>query len=282
MSDQIFELETFARNGFTVRHAYVDITGDLIAGILLGQIVYWYLPNEQGKSKLKVKKNGEFWLAKSREDWGDEIRITPKQYDRAIKKLIEKGFVTVQKFKFNGAPTHHIQLNISELNQRVKSILTFGEIPNAPLGEMELTERVNSLTKITTKTTTEITLKDTMSSDRKTGSKEAIPYEEIILYLNKKANKSFKHQTTKTRTLIKARWKEGFILSDFQKVIDQKTAQWITDVRMHQYIRPETLFGTKFESYVNEVAVDPNGPNGGGTSHAIARKDNYFIEAYDF
>ncbi|MGR5969540.1 hypothetical protein ACT7C1_21335 [Bacillus paranthracis] len=56
MSDQIFELETFARNGFTVRHAYVDITDDLIAGILLGQIVYWYLPNEQGKSKLKVKK----------------------------------------------------------------------------------------------------------------------------------------------------------------------------------------------------------------------------------
>ncbi|MGR5866411.1 hypothetical protein ACT7DZ_28635 [Bacillus cereus] len=90
MSDQIFELETFARNGFTVRHAYVDITGDLIAGILLGQIVYWYLPNEQGKSKLKVKKNGEFWLAKSREDWGDEIRITPKQYDRAIKKINRK------------------------------------------------------------------------------------------------------------------------------------------------------------------------------------------------
>ncbi|MGR5981162.1 hypothetical protein ACT7DJ_37580 [Bacillus cereus] len=81
----------------------------------------------------------------------------------------------MQKFKFNGAPTHHIQLNISELNQRVKSTLTFGEIPNAPLGEMELTERVNSLTKITTKTTTEITLKDTMSSDRETGSKRRHP-----------------------------------------------------------------------------------------------------------
>ncbi|MGR5865941.1 hypothetical protein ACT7DZ_24865 [Bacillus cereus] len=49
MSGQIFEVEAFARNGFTVRHAYVDLTGDLIAGILLGQIVYWYLPNEQGE-----------------------------------------------------------------------------------------------------------------------------------------------------------------------------------------------------------------------------------------
>nr|WP_227572137.1 replication protein [Bacillus tropicus] len=142
-----------------VRLAYVDITGDLIAGILLGQIVYWYMPNEQGKSKLRVKKNGEFWLAKSREDWKDEIRITPKQYDRAIKILIEKGFVEVKKFKFNGAPTNHIKLIISEVTERVKSILTFGENPNPPLGEMELTERVNSLTEITTKTTTEITTK---------------------------------------------------------------------------------------------------------------------------
>ncbi|HDR4885209.1 TPA: conserved phage C-terminal domain-containing protein [Bacillus cereus] len=271
MRGQIFELETFARNGFTVRHAYVDIAGDLIAGILLGQIVYWYLPNEQGKSKLKVKKNGGFWLAKSREDWENEIRITPKQYDRAIKILIEKGYVEVQKFKFNGAPTTHIKLNIFEVNQRVKSILTFGEIPNAPLGEMELTERVNSLTEITTKTTTEITT-----------LKDIIPYEEIILYLNEKANKSFKHHTTKTRALIKARWQEGFILSDFKKVIDQKIAQWITDARMHQYVRPETLFGTKFESYVNEEMVYLKGPSGGGTKHAIARKDNRFIEAYDF
>ncbi|PEB19692.1 replication protein [Bacillus toyonensis] len=160
MSSNIFQLETFARSGYMVRLAYVDITEDLIAGILLGQIVYWYMPNEQGKSKLRVKKNGEFWLAKSREDWRNEIRITPKQYDRAIKILIEKGFVEVQKFKFNGAPTNHIKLNISEVTQRVKSILTFGENPNPPLGEMEITERVNSLTEITTKTTTEITTKE--------------------------------------------------------------------------------------------------------------------------
>lgn len=160
MSSNIFQLETFARSGYMVRLAYVDITGDLIAGILLGQIVYWYMPNEQGKSKLRVKKNGEFWLAKSREDWKEEIRITPKQYDRAIKILINKNLVEVQKFKFNGAPTNHIKLNISEVTQRVKSILTFGENPNPPLGEMELTERVNSLTEITTETTTKITTKE--------------------------------------------------------------------------------------------------------------------------
>jgi uncharacterized phage protein (TIGR02220 family) len=253
VSSNIFQLETFARNGYMVRLAYVDITDDLIAGILLGQIVYWYMPNEQGKSKLRVKKNGGFWLAKGREDWRTEIRITPKQYDRAIKILIEKGFVEVQKFKFNGAPTNHIKLNISEVTERVKSILTFGENPNSPLGEMELTERVNSLTEITTKNTTEITtLKDTMSSGQKEQPKDCIPYEDIVSYLNKEAGKSFKHKTAKTRSLIKARFKDGFTIDDFKQVIDIKTAQWLKDSNMNQYLRPETLFGTKFEGYLNE------------------------------
>lgn len=262
MSSNIFQLETFARNGYTVRLAYVDITEDLIAGILLGQIVYWYMPNEQGKSKLKVKKNGEFWLAKSREDWREEIRITPKQYDRAIKILSEKKFVEVQKFKFNGAPTHHIKLNISEVTERVKCILTFGEVPNAPLGEIQLTERVNSLTEITTKTTTEITtLKDNMSSDQKERSKDSIPYEDIISYLNEKVGKSFKHKTAKTRSLIKARFKDGFTIDDFKQIIDIKAAQWLNDSHMNQYLRPETLFGTKFEGYLNENNRNTKLPN---------------------
>lgn len=262
MSSNIFQLETFARNGYTVRLAYVDITEDLIAGILLGQIVYWYMPNEQGKSKLKVKKNGEFWLAKSREDWREEIRITPKQYDRAIKILIEKKFVEVQKFKFNGAPTHHIKLNIFEVTERVKCILTFREVPNAPLGEIQLTERVNSLTEITTKTTTEITtLKDNMSSDQKERSKDSIPYEDIVSYLNEKVGKSFKHKTAKTRSLIKVRFKEGFTIDDFKQIIDIKAAQWLNDSHMNQYLRPETLFGTKFEGYLNENNRNTKSPN---------------------
>ncbi|MED3269325.1 replication protein [Bacillus thuringiensis] len=199
MSSNIFQLETFARNGYMVRLAYVDITGDLIAGILLGQIVYWYMPNEQGKSKLRVKKNGEFWLAKSREDWKDEIRITPKQYDRAIKILIEKEFVEVKKFKFNGAPTNHIKLNISEVTERVKSILTFGENPNSPLGEMELTETVNSLTEITTEITTKNNICAAKADTKKKTKKNSYSddFEEIWSIYPKKRNKSKAYQRYK-------------------------------------------------------------------------------------
>jgi len=89
-----------------------------------------------------------------------------------------------------------------------------------------------------------------------------IPYVEIVTYLNDAAHKNFRPNTKATQRLIKARWNEGFRLKDFQTVIDKKTAEWLHDTKMNQYLRPETLFGTKFESYLNQdyVTGDSNTP----------------------
>lgn len=84
--------------------------------------------------------------------------------------------------------------------------------------------------------------------------KEQIPYKEIIEYLNEKTGKQYRDTTPKTRELIKARWKEGFTLEDFKKVIDNKTLEW-KNTKWENYLRPVTLFSTKFESYLND---DPN------------------------
>jgi len=80
---------------------------------------------------------------------------------------------------------------------------------------------------------------------------EQIPYKEIVDYLNEKTGKQYRYTTPKTRELIKARWKEGFTLEDFKKVIDNKTLLWKGE-KEEIYLRPVTLFGTKFESYLNE------------------------------
>lgn len=74
---------------------------------------------------------------------------------------------------------------------------------------------------------------------------------EIIDYLNLKANTNYKYTTSKTQTLIKARYNEGFIIDDFKRVIDNKVSEW-KNTEMEKYLRPETLFGTKFESYLNQ------------------------------
>lgn len=78
------------------------------------------------------------------------------------------------------------------------------------------------------------------------------PYQQVIDYLNKRTGKQYKHTTKKTQSLIRARVKEGFNLDDFKKVIDNMSNQWLEDKKMNQYLRPETLFGTKFEGYLNQ------------------------------
>ena len=82
--------------------------------------------------------------------------------------------------------------------------------------------------------------------------KEQIPYKEIIDYLNKKANKAFKHTAVANKKVIKARWNEGYTLDDFKHVIDTKVQQWLMNDEMSQYLRPATLFSNKFDSYLNE------------------------------
>jgi len=82
-------------------------------------------------------------------------------------------------------------------------------------------------------------------------SKNNIPYSKIIEYLNEKTNKRYK-VTQKWKDLIKARWNEGQREDDFKKVIDVKTQQWIESSEMNKYLRPQTLFGNKFDEYLNE------------------------------
>lgn len=76
-------------------------------------------------------------------------------------------------------------------------------------------------------------------------------YKEIISYLNEKTGKQFRHTSEKTRTAIHARLADGFTVEDFRNVIDKKCDDWFGDKKMEEYLRPETLFGTKFEGYLN-------------------------------
>ena len=72
----------------------------------------------------------------------------------------------------------------------------------------------------------------------------------IISYLNQKAGTNYKASSKKTQTCIHARLSDGFTLEDFEIVIDKKCAEWI-GTEYEKYLRPETLFGTKFEGYLN-------------------------------
>lgn len=85
--------------------------------------------------------------------------------------------------------------------------------------------------------------------------------DEIIQHLNMRAGTKYKSNTTKTKQLINARLNEGFTLDDFKTVIDKKSVEWC-GTEFEKFLRPNTLFGTKFESYLNQNVVKPKSKKG--------------------
>lgn len=223
---------------------YLKITEDYPTAALLNQLIYW--------SDRTHRKDGYFY--KSYKEWEDEIHLSKYQVMRSIKKLKSMGIVETALKKANGAPTVHYKVDSKVTSQWIVKFLNNGKSTNLTMDSEETQE---SLTEITTENTTEITTKDILSGNP---TVSPIPYKEIIGYLNEKAGKQFKHNTGKSKRCIEARWNEDFRLDDFKKVIDIKTSEWL-GTSQEKYLRPETLFGTKFEGYLNqETNTQPNNP----------------------
>jgi len=82
-------------------------------------------------------------------------------------------------------------------------------------------------------------------------------YSRVVMHLNKSTGAKYKTGAKKTQELITARLNENFSEEDFFSVIDNQVKEWRNDHKMKKYLRPETLFGTKFESYLNGSQITP-------------------------
>ncbi len=111
----------------------------------------------------------------------------------------------------------------------------------------------------------------------------------IINYLNSKVGVMYKASNTKTINLVKARLKDGFTIEDFKTVIDKKVKAW-KGTSFEQYLTPFTLFGEKFEVYLNQKIVKSdesknNNSYGNKISYSSNRKlkfDNFKGREYDY
>lgn len=143
------------------KKVYVDMTGDLVAGLTLSQIVYWHLPGRNGVTKLSVSHDGYLWVAKKRSEWWDEIRISPKQLDRALKILTGKNLVVVKLYHYDGKPTVHVRLNwdhfVEEFQRSIfpkgenrhVSILPKGKNAISPKGKIAIIRNTENTTENT-------------------------------------------------------------------------------------------------------------------------------------
>ena len=99
---------------------------------------------------------------------------------------------------------------------------------------------------------------------KKSGKAVSDTTKTVIDYLNQKAGTCYKASSNKTKELVSARMNEGFTEEDFFTVIDNKVDEWGKPPKqgekdMRVYIRPTTLFGTKFEAYLNQRRVSNDG-----------------------
>lgn len=91
----------------------------------------------------------------------------------------------------------------------------------------------------------------------------------IINYLNLKTNRNYTTKAKEAVRCINARISEGHTFEDFKKVIDIKSAKWL-NTNMEDYLRPITLFGTKFNSYINERPQTEQSTNQSNIARTIA------------
>jgi len=93
----------------------------------------------------------------------------------------------------------------------------------------------------------------------------------IINYLNLKAGAMYKATNSKTINLVKSKLKDGFTVDDFKTVIDKKVKAW-KGTLFEQYLTPFTLFGDKFEIYLNQNVPTTSSTN---VNNSYEPKNNY-------
>ena len=165
----------------------------------------------------------------------EETTLGEKPQKTAINNLINYGVIEQKNF---GVPQkRHFRINEDSLQK-----LLLGDSKTAQMAELEPPE----WTKYNSK-------KEICNNNNKVNIVEH-PYEEIIGRLNERTGSHYKSTTSKTRGFINARFSEGFSFDDFKVVIDKKCDEWM-GTEMQKYLRPETLFGNKFESYLNQKVI---------------------------
>lgn len=171
----------------------------------------------------------------------NNLGISENRFYKHRKPLVDKGYINVDREKTDSGWSNNIYTLNSEVHLQFEGIRNEG-IQNIGIQNEGTNNNIlnNNI------------FNNNSNINSPAKAEPHIPFEEIVSYLNEKTNSNYRHTTKVTQNLIKTRVNDGFELSDFKQVIDTKSSQWLNDKEMAKYLRPQTLFGTKFESYLNE------------------------------
>lgn len=213
-------LELLSRDNFLMTNISLAKALGLHGAVLIGELArkynYWLTNNG-------LTEDGYFFI--TQQEIEEDTTLSPYKQAVTFKQLEEKGIISIAQ-KGGTQRTNYYRLN----EDSISNFLSFHTQKTS----------VSKVKKLgTTKT------RNTKTENTKT-------VYEIVDYLNSKTGSRFKATTPQTARLINARLKEGYTESDFYTVIDNKVKDWLNDAKMSEYLRPQTLFGNKFEGYLNQ------------------------------
>ncbi len=198
-------------------------------------------------------RDGYKWVYKTYEDWKkQEFPFwSVDTIFRTIRKLEDQGYLisTSSYNRMHADKTKWYRIDYDFLHE-VTSQIALSESGNSGvLNRQNKKSRASDLpkpiTKEVPKNTTNNTIKEIVEDNLDVVS--------VIDYLNERAKKQFKTSSKATIRLVQARFREGYYLEDFKKVIDTKVKEWLRNPRWEKYLRPSTLFNaTNFENYLEE------------------------------
>ncbi len=258
----------FDERPLVIQPTLAKLLGSLDEAVILQQIHYWL------EKKTNIK-DGRSWVYNSMTDWQKQFPwLSLKTVKRRFKSLEDKGLLITanyNQYKFDRTKWYSIDyqnlLKLSD-NDRQKGSSVGSNCPDGEGQSDPMTKgQSDPMTKGQSDPTNTIDYQETTpkitTEDILSGKPDGIPYSEIIEYLNKKTGRNFKATTSSTKRLIKARFNEGFVLEEFKQVIDNQTQAWLHSPKWSKFLRPETLFGPKFESYLQSRPVKQQRGGGG-------------------
>lgn len=210
------------------------------AAIILNNLHHWIKRNEANEQNFF---DGRYWTYNSRRAYRELFPyMGERQINTAFQKLIDDGVIVTGNYNKSA----YDRTLWYALTEKGKSILHYDgfhydEMSNGSGGNIKPIPNIN----------TDVT------ADKKTDI-----YKRVVGFLNEKAGTAYKAKSKATQEKINARLNEGFTVEDFETVISKKCDEW-KGTDMEQYLRPETLFGPKFENYLNAKINKGRGNNNG-------------------
>lgn len=204
---------------FTIANSDLLLNKDLTVN---DKMIYLYLRLYGGQNRLAFT---------GLERMSEEINLSINTIRKSLKNLEGKKYIKITKEK----QKHGYYLN----NYHI-----FDPYNN---NQEKIFDKENSIKK-------EQPIKDSSDNENLKIKKAC---EDIISYLNDKANKRYSTNGKEHIKYIKARLNEGKTIEQFKTIIDKKVPEWIDSDKMNKYLVPSTLFRPdNFEKYLNQKPIE--------------------------